>query len=375
MPAPTRDSAFSAVHAMAEALAVAGVNAVADGRCAFNPLAIARRAVVRLSGWPATPAVRAASGARFPAQADGDGLLVELPLGALESVALEPHSDPVAGCHWEVSASVLDNGRTRIELDRAGRIQRWCVDGAFAPLLSPIGPSWDSPTIAVLERGPVRARVRVGHGAAWLDYVLHAHGDEVRIASSGVDHLTVALRHAARVVGGGIGPGAPVASAGADDRRWCVLTRLDGTVLAIAICDDRMQIGGDATAMTLSPAPGVELALRLPARRDPSPSVAALALAAAIAVDLPSVPVLRLIDAEALAPLAIGRAADLGLVLTLIECANAVGRAHVYPTGGVRAAWRVDAAGAKLADLPLTAEGDGIELDHGPSETLLVRWR
>ncbi|MBA3845588.1 MAG: hypothetical protein H0X45_02960, partial [Planctomycetes bacterium] len=47
----------------------------------------------------------------------------------------------------------------------------------------------------------------------------------------------------------------------------------------------------------------------------------------------------------------------------------------LYPTAGVRAAWRVDAAGAGCGELRLTAEGDGIELDHFAGETLLVRWR
>ena len=168
---------------------------------AWNPLPFARHAVVSLPIPSGTPpwGLCDARGARHPVQIVegpiGRELLTTIKLDALAATVFEPLFDPVPSCHWEVTRTVIDNGRVRAELDPLGQIVRLCTDGRFVdwsgPALQPLLnglPFSGQVTTTVLEEGPVRARIavnRVGpRGQLHVMYTLHAHDDILRVAVS-----------------------------------------------------------------------------------------------------------------------------------------------------------------------------------------------
>jgi hypothetical protein len=61
--------------------------------------------------------------------------------------------------------------------------------------------------------------------------------------------------------------------------------------------------------------------------------------------------------------------------LVFADQAGARGRAYLYPSIRPSEAVRVDVCGNTLAPVTLTREGDGLELDHGPCDVFIVRWR
>jgi hypothetical protein len=168
---------------------------------AWNPLPFARRAVI---SWPVpagTPpwGLRDASGARHPVQVVegplGREILTSLSLEALAATDFAPLFDPVPPCHWEVTRTVIDNGRVRAELDPLGQIVRLCTDGRFVdwsgPALQPLVnglPFSGQTTTTVLEEGPARARIAVNRvgpsGQLHVMYTLHAHDEVLRVAVS-----------------------------------------------------------------------------------------------------------------------------------------------------------------------------------------------
>jgi hypothetical protein len=236
---------------------LAGRSRVEDGGspAAWNPLAFTRRALVSLAVPPGTApwGMRDSRGVRHPVQVVegplGRELLLMPELGALEAVRLEPLYDPVPGCHWEVSRTVLDNGRVRVELDPLGQIVRLCWDGRFASWAGPAAqplvdglPLGGQAQATVLEEGPVRARLAVtrstAQGTLHLVYTLHAHEDVLRIAASwdgeaelALDHPTVHRGAPLRCAGEGAAwdeaQHASIAAPPMEPRRGCRWARLD----------------------------------------------------------------------------------------------------------------------------------------------------
>jgi hypothetical protein len=148
-----------------------------------NPLCRRRRAVAALAGRDAqTAAAIDARGGRHPLQAAGDGQLVSLELDGLEATTLGPHPGSIPGCHWEVGAQVLDNGRVRAELDVNGLLSRLCGDSQFIPWTAPALEVWTArplelgpARVSVVERGPVRSRLAVERPGIEILLSLEAH--------------------------------------------------------------------------------------------------------------------------------------------------------------------------------------------------------
>ncbi len=164
----------------------------------FNPLAIARPAVVEL----ASPA-----GAPGPLQQSGDTWLAAVRLAPLCVAPLEPIAPPA----WEVSPRVLDNGVLRVEFDAQGQIIKaagregpWPLAGAPQFILHPDHPprfdAWeldhvatrqrvaalDRMSLRVVERGPVRAilqgQTRLGRESRLeINYLLEAGSEMLRL--------------------------------------------------------------------------------------------------------------------------------------------------------------------------------------------------
>lgn len=161
------------------------------GFLAFNPLPLARRAVVELPG--AHAALSTPDGLALPVQAVGSGrtrrtlAIVDLP--ALGSERLLPGRGAAASglvpAFAAATARLLDNGHVRAAFDRSGRLEALVVDGRDLLLSAPAGlalyhdqpanhDAWDidhdalrrplsghpAMRLALVESGPVRAVLR-----------------------------------------------------------------------------------------------------------------------------------------------------------------------------------------------------------------------
>ncbi len=376
---------------------------------AWNPLPFARHATVALPMQDDAPwAVEDDRGARHPVQVVegplGRELLTTMAFGALEGLRLVPLDDPVPGCHWEVSRTVIDNGRLRAELDPLGQIVRLCCDGNFLDLAGPaIQPLCDglplggSAQLTVLEDGPVRARIDVARttplGNLHLTYTLHAHEDTLRIAASWqgdgdlVLDIPTAFRDGlARVSGEGLPwrcdqaanvvvtvgrpqHGVSWAALGAEAGGKGVLL-VGARPLVLAIEDGHLLVqvhtgtlfGLTSTARSTGDAlPPADLArsLAVPAR--------------SFSADSHLTPALRL--AGRLVPWWVRRPAEWTGELLLADADGVRGSTTLYLPQGIREAWRVDACGVPIARLPATPENDGVTIEHAAHEVLLVRWR
>jgi len=382
----------------------------ASGFSAWNPLPFARRAVVAMplpdarAPWSL---VHPASGATYPAQVVegpvGRELLVEVPLGALAGVRLEPADEPAAGPAWEVSEDVLDNGLVRAEFDVFGQVQRLCFAGTFVEVAGPLVrpalegvPLGGSPAmVRVLEDGPVRARVAVardtGAGMLHVIYTLHAHEALLRVniawdgdasADRAIEHPT-ALRHHDLLVAGELASERreqaasvlrpmPVATHGC---RWAALSDGHGGGL-VALGERPFAASARGGTLALSGGRGV-LAYALGDFASTDPARAALALAVpgrASSAESDLMTPLRLAGGEGVAPLWIRRPDDAAAELLLVEQRMRRARLWLQPVRPVAAAWRVDARGRRLAEVARTPDGD-LQIDLNPGELALVRWQ
>jgi hypothetical protein len=178
-----------------------GAHLAHDTFSVWNPLPIQRRALAALPLLSGTPpwGFRASDGARYPVQIVegplGRELLTTVTLGGLAATTLEPLFDPVASGHGEISRTVMDNGRVRVELDPLGHIIRLCCDGRFidwsGPAMHPLFdglPLSGTATTTILEDGPVRFRLSIQrHNAAGqltITYSLHAGESELHVGVS-----------------------------------------------------------------------------------------------------------------------------------------------------------------------------------------------
>jgi hypothetical protein len=376
----------------------------------WNPLPFARQLVASLPMPRGTPpwAVCDGQGARHPVQVVegplGRELLTELTLDALACSRLTPVMDPVAGGHWEVSRTVLDNGRVRAEFDPLGQLVRLCCDSRFCALSGPaLHPLLDglplaaSATTTVLEEGPVRARVavsRVGRqGALHLIYTLHAHEDVLRISASwdGSDELV--LDHPTTHRGGLLHLGAEparwslpqsadlVQPGGAVQRgvRWAALGEEAGQYLALA-APRALALSAEAGHLRVHLERAASYALTTGDHGFAGRGLARTALALAVPGrsftgegDLAGA--FRLGGSEQLVAWWASRPPGWGGELLLAESEGRRARATLFLGPAAREAWRVDAGGATRDPLPATPEGDGFELDAGAHEIVIVRWR
>jgi hypothetical protein len=372
---------------------------------AWNPLPFARRLTVSLPLPRGTAPWGLADtrGARHPVQVVegplGRELLTSVRLGALEAVAFTPLFDPVAGCHWEVSRTVLDNGRVRAELDPLGQIVRLCCDGRFidwsGPAVQPLIdglPLGGTASTSVLEEGPVRARVVVSrvtpHGNLHLTYTLHAHEDQLRIAVGWdgeaelmLDHPTT-LRAATLRLGGELCawtlpqqanvtmPAMPLQTG----VRWAVLAGGDGFGLSVS-APRTLALGAHAGRLQVRSGRSTLYALGEAAGRGANPALAGFALATPGRPydggrDLPAP--WRLADARLTSCWARKPEGWDGELL-LTEPLGHDGRTVLYLSA--REAWRCAIDGEPLSALPPTPEGDGFEVAFSGGDAFSLRWR
>ena len=384
-----------------------------EGLGAWNPLALARRCLVSLH--PTLPRAPWSliddAGARHPVQpcegALGPAWLVQVPLGPLGGTSLHASDEPVAGCLWEVSERVLDNGRVRAELDPLGQIARLCWDGAFADLSGPAcAPAVDGLALAgevavsVLEDGPVRARVAVrrdtSHGRLDLTYTLLAHEDNLRVSAawSGeracwFDHATAQRTADLHRAGEGARESVPQAASAlrrptepTPGLRWATIADATGRGIA-AVSGRPMTVHAQAGHLRILASPSATWALAAPRRSPGAMTLGQLAehlavvgrpLPAGIRVPRP----FRLAELGGLVPLWIRRPTDCSGELLLAEQHGARTRAWLLPAtppGEAAACWKVDVHGGRLAPCPPSPEGDGWQIDAAPGEILLVRWQ
>lgn len=359
----------------------------ADGRGAWNPLALARTALVVLPpDGPPPPALHSVDGARHPLQVAAEGWLVQLALPALAGTVLVPTAS-VPGARWEVSATVLDNGRVRAEFDPLGRLVRLCWDGVFAdlagaacvPLVDGREPA-EAATVQVEEAGPVRARLRVRRGGLDLAYSLLALDDHLLVEAAWQGPGDCRLAHP---VGGGEalcagdGPLRPPA-AGPQAVRRALLADAGGRGLAL-VAGMSQTVSCDAGALLVAVAQRAAYALAAPRRGTWAMSLGQLAEHLALPLQpgtAPGRPPVRLTEAGALAPLWAGRMDGWDGELLLAEQAGARQRAWLMAESAGRGeCWSCGGDGTPLARCPASPEGGGWRLDLGPGEIQRVRWR
>ncbi|MCS6970642.1 MAG: hypothetical protein NZ552_06500 [Planctomycetes bacterium] len=393
-------------------LAAARADDQEEGLGVWNPLPLARRCLIEFPalGEPAPWSLVDDRGARHPVQLieneRGRRWLVELPLSPLAGTTLRPCEEPAPGAHWEVSPAVIDNGRVRAELDQLGQIVRLCWDGNFADLAGPACAPLDddlpltgAARIAVLEEGPVRARLAVRResprGELELIYSLHAHEDCLRVQASWtgaqpcwIDHATA--QRAADLLLAGEGARWRLAQAAhawnppmppTPGVRWANLADTAGKGLAIA-AGRPLVICAEAGHLRVRVSRNASWALAAPQRPRGALSLGQLAehltiggwpLPAGLDVPRP----FRLAELGSLTPLWVSRPAGWDGELLLAEQAGARARAWLLPHADPSAGecWQVDARGRLLTPCPLSGDGDGWQLDAAPGQLLLVRWR
>ena len=375
---------------------------------AWNPLPIERDLVVSLGGIGKPWGVRDHEGRTYPAQVvegpTGEEVLTTLRLGAFQCVTLEALEDPVADAAWEVEPTVLDNGVVRAELDALGQVSRLCWDGVFAELTGPaVTPRIDgrilggTAVVTVLEAGPVRARVSVrrtaAEGTLLITYTLHAHEDCLRVTASWTGEGDLALAHptahrGSRLIAAGElsrvainqarsvvqPPMTPLAGV-----RWAALGDAAGRGLAV-VAGRPLMIEAEGGELRILGSGGVTYALAAARRRPGALNLGTLAQTLTLpgrryTGGEPLAPPFRLLESGGLVPLHARKPADWSGELLLVDQSGARGKAFLRPQGPVTEAWRVNAAGEPLSRLSLAKEKDGIELDHGPHDLLLVRWK
>ena len=137
-----RERGAAVVAAAATELAASGTN---PGFLAFNPLPMARRAVVELPG--AIAALHTPDGLALPVQTTGSGrnrrtlAIVDLPALGSERLLPQPRATAsgLVPAIVESGPRLLDNGCVRAAFDRAGRLEALAIDGQDLPLSAPAG--------------------------------------------------------------------------------------------------------------------------------------------------------------------------------------------------------------------------------------------
>lgn len=375
---------------------------------AWNPLPIERDLVVSLGGIGKPWGVRDEQGRTFPAQVvegvTGEEVLTSLRLGAFQCVTLEALEDPVEDSAWEVEPTVLDNGIVRAELDALGQVTRLCWDGVFAELTGPaVAPRIDgrllggTATVTVVESGPVRARVSVrrtaGEGTLLITYTLHAHEDCLRITASWTGEGDLALAHptghrGSRLIAAGelsrvalnqsrsvvTPPMEPLAGV-----RWAALGDAAGRGLAV-VAGRPLVIEAEGGELRVLGSTGITYALAAARRRPGALNLGTLAQTLGLpgrryTGGEPLTAPFRLGDPGGLVPLHARKPAGWNGELLLVDQSGARGKAFLQPLRKFTEAWRVDARGEPIARLTISKEGDGIDLDHGPHDVFIVRWK
>lgn len=365
---------------------------------AWNPSPWSRRCVV---AFPAPDhrapwaVVDTASGARYPVQVvegiHGSEWLVSLPMGGLEQRILRSEDEPVnGGAPWEVSEEVLDNGFVRVELDLYGAIQRLCFAGRFvdiaAPLLS-VGLQAQalavSPArVAVLEDGPVRARVMVtietGVGIMHLTYTLHAFDPCLRVSvawdSPEPDRwLALPTNHHGRPWRGGWGFGyedVPRAN-WQHGLTWLAADDGDGGGMVIASAHPLTVRLDDGTAR-IGVRPGLTLVIADPKAVDPT-TVIEHWVRPGVALDQ----AITNLGIRVVAPAGVScvglTLSEHSYELVLAEHLRRRQRVWVFPakmTVGMVA----DLRGHNLGPATISPDGDAFMIDLAPSACLRLRW-
>ncbi len=343
-----------------------------------NPLPFARWALAILPPSDAT-AVSDNRGRRYPLQAGrgvgGDAnCVVALALGAGEVVELTPIIDPaakpVAGAQWEVSKSVLDNGRVRAEFGGSDRLERCCFDGRFVAL---VGPGFDvqgsvvSP-MQVINRGPAFARLGktwgTTEGPATMQISLMAHDDLLLFeiaAHSGVA-ITLSTTHELNV---NTRAGMTVIS-GDDGRRGVAILAEAGDRVNVANGTVRL-LGRDRGPTTIA----MTRAQRLPDTNSLWLSAFAAMSTPVTVAEPPRPPLWRWTDLDGVVPVAEAAPKDWDGALTLHECANRAARVGWWPQRPLVVAM-VQADGSETA---LQAQDGSFALDLAPLTTLTLHWR
>ncbi len=374
----------------------------------WNPLPFTRRTAVSLPISRGTPpwGMRDNRGVRHPVQVVegplGRELLLMPELGALEAVRLEPLYDPVAGCHWEVSRTVLDNGRVRVELDPLGQIVRLCWNGQFAswagPAAQPLSdglPLGGQAVIMVLEEGPVRARLAVTrttpHGTLHLTYTLHAHETMLRVAATWdgdaelvLDHPTTHRGASVRFAGEGAAwselQQASVTAPAMEPRRgcrWASISDDDGDGLLIVTARPAA-LSAHAGRLRVHLDRGAAYALVDSHRQADAGSPGRLALSLAVPgrpypYGKPLPPVLHL-PADGPMPWWIRRPKDWLGELLLVQQDDRES-ASLLRLPGASEAWRCAVDGTPREHLPRTPEDDAFTLVCHGGALVIVRWR
>lgn len=355
-----------------DARAVAGIggDAAATGYGAWNPLPFARRCMISMpiGSDPAPRAFIDENGARFPAQIAGSDVLMELPLGALECRKLQPLPDPVAGCHWEVSARVIDNGHVRAELDDAGCVERLCVEGEFIALAGPLAQSsvTDAAKVSVIECGPVRARVLAQRGNLRLTYTLLAHDIALRVDAAWSGSGELRLAHPTQHVRADLILGENWAAL--RERGGRGLAAVNGGAWTVSNTDGSLLVRGNALTYALTTVRSAcDAGFGLMAQ--------GLAVSGCPGPGASVVPAFRWSELGGIVPTWIRKPDGWRGEVSLREEYGRQTRAYFYPTDQtVREMSRMDAKGF-ASPVDRTPEGDGFQIDVQAGEAVNLRWR
>lgn len=379
---------------------------------AWNPLPFARRCVVALPPDGDTPpwAVVDQRGAKHPLQVVegplGTQWLTELSLGPLECVDLLPLDEPVGGSHWEVSTTVLDNGRVRAELNGRGQISRLCLDGRFIdhqqPLVTPLVNgelTFGEIIVEVLEAGPTRGRllVRIEDelGAANITYTLNANDDALQVNASwhGREGSSLVLRHRVDWEQGTL-------ECCADAQPWTSLAKTTvfgdepqterGLHWAHYSDSERSIAFVSARPFALNPthlcipvAKQASYAILDGRRRASQLSLGHNSIALAIpgrhaGKTKVTPPLFRLVDGGGLVPNWVSHSKGWIAEMLLVDQSNSPGKAELYPDpryGELQEACLVDVHGKSIQSLRMSKEKDAWVIPYRAGDVLLVRWR
>jgi hypothetical protein len=351
-----------------------------------------------------------------PDRPDDDPIIsVELEAGAV--TCLDPQQAGAPGARWEVSATVLDQGRVRAEFDAAGRVARLCWNNVFAQPLAPwpsgiAGPmdrrdllmdagAAASEATCNLQDPPWSASVvfgrQIGDGRLSISYGLGAHDDALEIFAAWQGSGPLTLRHPTLHCGAQLECGdersrwtVPQAASALGEPvrvhglRHAALAAGDGRGLCLVFSRPTTVVAWDGD-LRIEIQPGDSIRYALIAAQRPPEALTRLQSAVGFryhhhpitgTLASPVRPVRPVLPAGVEALWWCGVPAWDGEIL-LVEQSLATARAYLFVPAGKRPgrASRVDARGNVLAEVEPTREGDGWVVDLDPGMIALVRWR